>query len=538
MTPTERTQTVSLADYLEASARHCPERTAVVDPDGTTVTYHELNARADRVAAFLAARGVGPGDRVALVMPKCANAVTAIFGILKARAAYVPIDWTAPSTRVRSILTDCQTRAVFVDARVLSKLDDSAPALKNVIVVGPSIEQPDIAQLPDTVSWNEVSEHDLPPPSHSERSREELAYILYTSGSTGIPKGVMLSHGNALSFVDWCSSVFQPCEEDRFSSHAPFHFDLSILDLYVPLKHGASVHLIDDETGKNPKELANFIAQRQLTVWYSTPSILHLLATFGNLSRFDYFKLRMVLFAGEVFPVKHLRQLATQWPRPQYYNLYGPTETNVCTYASVPSQIPEDRAEPYPIGWACAHCSAAVLNTEGEPVPRGGEGVLYIAGESVFQGYWNRAKETGAAFRIRDAQRWYSTGDVVREDPEHGFIYIGRRDRMVKRRGYRIELDDIECALYRHERIREAAVVAASPSGAEVKIAAYLAAASEPRPDIVQMKMFCANQLPSYMNPDVFVFLEKLPRTSTNKVDYQSLTRQFEQHFPDSFGKV
>jgi amino acid adenylation domain-containing protein len=365
-----------------------------------------------------------------------------------------------------------------------------------------------------------------------------LAYILYTSGTTGIPKGVMLSHENALSFVDWCSSVFHPTPEDRFSSHAPFHFDLSVLDLYVPLKHGASVHLIDDQVGKNPKELGKFIARRQLTIWYSTPSILHLLASHGDLNSGDFSKLRLVLFAGEVFPVKHLRQLTKQWPRPQYYNLYGPTETNVCTYALVPSQIPEERTEPYPIGWPCAHCQAMVLNADGEPVACGDEGVLYIAGKSVFQGYWKRANETNVAFRRRDGQLWYSTGDVVREDPEHGFIYVGRRDRMVKRRGYRIELDDIECALYLHERVREAATVAAVTGGGDVKIVACLVSGSEPGPDIVQMKMFCASKLPTYMTPDAFIHLDRLPRTSTNKVDYQSLRRHVDQNLTELFGEA
>jgi acyl-coenzyme A synthetase/AMP-(fatty) acid ligase len=338
----------------------------------------------------------------------------------------------------------------------------------------------------------------------------------------------MISHRNAISFVDWCASVFCPKPEDRFSSHAPFHFDLSVLDLYLPLGHGASVHLIDDETGKSPKALALFIANRRLTVWYSTPSILQLLVSFGHLDRLDFSHLRLVLFAGEVFPVKHLRQLTKLWPGPEYYNLYGPTETNVCTYAHIPLPIPDQRTEPYPIGWPCAHCKGAVLDDAGNlPVTKGDEGVLYIAGDSVFLGYWGRGLETNSVFRLRDGERWYSTGDVVREDREHGFIYAGRRDRMVKRRGYRIELDDIECALYRHDSIREAGVVAVEIEPGTVQIVAYIVAGKEPKPDVLQMKMFVAKELPAYMSPDVFVFLDSLPRTSTEKTDYQTLKRQF-----------
>ena len=226
-----------------------------------------------------------------------------------------------------------------------------------------------------------------------------------------------------------------------------------------------------------------------------------------------------------MFPAKHLRELTKLWPRPEYYNLYGPTETNVCTYAAVPSQIPDDRTDPYPIGWPCSHCSAAVLDAEGEPVTPGKEGLLYIAGDCVFQGYWNRSSENSTAFRMRDGVRWYSTGDVVREDGAEGFTYVGRRDRMVKRRGYRIELDDIERALYEHQVIREAAVVAAEIDDSPLKITAYLVTGTEPRPGILDMKMFCARQLPAYMSPDAFIFLDALPRTSTDKTDYRALTK-------------
>jgi len=524
-TTTEK-QPLSLADCLESSAERFPSRAAVVDPSGKETSYQELNACSGRVAAFLAAHGVGSGDRVAVLLPKSSVAITAIFGILKARAAYVPIDWTAPADRVRTILGDCKTKALFTTASLAAVLD-GADELPTTLVVAGASDGTVTSTVRGVTTWEEVQAQKLPPVSSNGRSRDDLAYILYTSGSTGVPKGVMLSHGNALSFVDWCSSVFEPTEEDRFSSHAPFHFDLSVLDLYVSLKHGASVHLIDDATGKNPKQLTNFVAERRLTVWYSTPSILHLMTSFGNLQQVDCSSLRLVLFAGEVFPIKHLRELTKMLPHPRYCNLYGPTETNVCTYAWVPSVTPEDRREPYPIGRPCSHCSAKVLDEHGGEVAQGEEGILYIAGESVFQGYWNRPRENGAAFRERNGVRWYCTGDLVREKPEDGYVYRGRRDRMVKRRGYRIELDDIERALYRHDGIRKAAVIAVETAGADLKIIAFLEAQGEPRPGIIEMKMFCGRYLPAYMSPDVFTFADSLPRTSTDKTDYQALVRRF-----------
>jgi amino acid adenylation domain-containing protein len=516
--------TQHLAEYLEASAARFPEKTAVVDPSGSSLTYAELDRHADTIAAHLAAAGVKPGDRVGLVLPKSAASVVSLFGIMKAGAAYVPVDCTAPAERGKRILTDCGVRALVADRKSLGACPDpESQPLATVIVVGDAGDAD--ARLPiagyETILAAPATAPMLP------REDLDLAYILYTSGSTGMPKGVTLSHRNAISFVDWCSSVFEPTEADCFSSHAPFHFDLSILDIYVSLKHGATLYLISEDLGKNPRDLTAFVERNRLTVLYSTPSILTLMMQFGHIEQCDHSSLRLVLFAGEVFPVKHLRDLKRLWPKPVYYNLYGPTETNVCTFAKIPDRIPEDRDQPYPIGFACSHCEPMVLDGDRNEVAKGDEGLLWISGASVFGGYWNRPAENAKAFIERDGKRWYNTGDVVRWEDTDGYIYVGRRDRMVKRRGYRIELGEIERGLYRHPNIREAAVVSTPDADAGVKIVAFLSTAPEtPAPTIIELKQFCARELPAYMSPDRFTVLERLPRTSTDKVDYQALIRQ------------
>jgi amino acid adenylation domain-containing protein len=520
-------EAASLVDYLEASAARFAERPAIVDPAGWSLTYRELDERADRIAGFLVARGVKPGDRVGVIVPKGAHAITAFIGIMKARAAYVPADYTAPAARNRTILADCEVKAAFLApdcASVLSEGEwpDGRTMPSAAVFLGET--PPETNTSTRMFTWDEAVSH--APARVDGRTTSDLAYILYTSGSTGVPKGVMLSHENALAFVDWCSDTFMPSETDRFSSHAPFHFDLSVLDIYLPLKHGATIYIISEELGKSPKELARFIAEFRLTVWYSTPSILALLAEFGDLGVRDYHALRLVLFAGEVFPVKHLREVTRRWPWAGYYNLYGPTETNVCTFARIPLPVPEDRTTPYPIGWPCAHCDTQVLDgdADAEVVP-GTEGLLYVAGPSIFLGYWNRPEQNAHAFLELDGRRWYNTGDVVRLDRANGYIYLGRRDRMVKRRGYRIELGEIERGLYQHASILEAGVIGVPDEAAGVRIIAYLSARAPERPSIIEMKSFCAGHLPSYMSPDAFRFLEALPRTSTDKIDYQSLTR-------------
>jgi acyl-coenzyme A synthetase/AMP-(fatty) acid ligase len=336
----------------------------------------------------------------------------------------------------------------------------------------------------------------------------------------------MLTHRSATSFVDWCSSVFEPHRGDRFSSHAPLHFDLSILDLFVPLKHGASLVLIGDEVGKDPLRLAPLIAAQRITVWYSTPSILSLLAQYGKLARYDFGALRFVLFAGEVFPVPHLRLLKSQWRSPRYFNLYGPTETNVCTYYEIPDHIPDSRTEPFPIGRSCEHLRCEVVGADG-PVVQGEEGELVVSGPGVMAGYWNLPEQNAQAFLVSaSGERWYRTGDLVVQTPEGIYLFRGRRDRMIKRRGYRVELGEIEAGLSGHPAAREVAVVAVPDGGGGVRIKAFLSLRGDQRPSIIDLKQFCVDRLPRYMTPDSFTFVDALPRTSTDKIDYQALKTQ------------
>jgi len=358
----------------------------------------------------------------------------------------------------------------------------------------------------------------VPPP-------DGLAYILYTSGSTGSPKGVMLSHRAGASFVDWCSEAFEPSCEDRFSSHAPLHFDLSILDVYLSLKHGGTLVLVGEELGKTPARLAPLISERRLSIWYSTPSILSLLAQYGRMDQHDYSSVRIVLFAGEVFPVKHLRAIKALLPQARFFNLYGPTETNVCTFYEIPAgPVPDERHEPYPIGKACSHFRSRVVDENGRELPPGVEGELCVSGAGVMDGYWNLAEQTERAFlEGRGAQGWYRTGDIVVEGTDGDYICVGRRDRMVKKRGYRVELGEIEAGLYRHPAVKEAAVVALPDAESGVRVKAFLACHDGKRPSVIELKAFCGDNLPAYMVPDVFAFEDALPKTSTDKIDYQRL---------------
>lgn len=507
-----------LYHLLGESAKRFPDQNAVEDPErNNEITYADFDAITDKICARLKEAGVVAGDRVGLCVPKSIASISGVFGILKADAAYVPVDPTAPASRNAFIFQDCTVRCIIVDKNLYENLSaeftdgytlDAAPL--------DFVDQYEVELLLVRVELEGDAVQDPPV--------ENLSYILYTSGSTGKPKGVMHTHESALSFVNWCSSAVEFSEEDRFSSHAPFHFDLSILDIYVPMKHGSTLVLIGESLGKQPARLGPVVAERKITVWYSTPSILRLLVEFGGMDDHDYSAVRVVFFAGEVFPIKHLRALKEKWPHPRYLNLYGPTETNVCTYYELPPEIPEAQTDPFPIGPVCENDLALVMNGSDTPVEKGQEGELLISGGSVMKGYWNLPERSADAYYVdANGVRWYKTGDIVRESASDGFIFVGRRDRMVKRRGYRVELGEIEAALYRHEAVTEAAVIAQPNEESGVLVKAFVSWVDGKPRSLIEMKKFCSENLPLYMIPDRFKTLDDLPKTSTDKINYQAL---------------
>jgi amino acid adenylation domain-containing protein len=504
-----------LDTILSESAARFPGRHAVEEADGRALTYSQLERASDLICHELTRSGVTLGDRVGLYLEKSRASVAAIFGILKAGAAYVPVDPHAPAERNRYIFRNCSVRAVITDPARAEKLRSGDE--KGIFDRELTFAAPSEVELPLVLVGGPLA----CAPSPFE---ESLSYILYTSGSTGKPKGVIHSHRSALSFIDWCSREFSPEPEDRFSSHAPFHFDLSILDLFVSIKHGSTVVLIGEELGKHPMRLAPTIAERQISIWYSTPSILRLLTEFGQLDKQDLTRLRLIIFAGEVFPMKHLSALHQILPNRRYYNLYGPTETNVCTFFEANGDLLRTRQRPLPIGRVCADDEAQVVDPSGRVVEKGTEGELLIRGGSVMLGYWDLKQQNEQAFHVDDfGRRWYRTGDIVTEEDGQVYIYLGRRDRMVKRRGFRVELGEIEVALTNHQEVSEAAVIARSDTDGQLTVEAFLAWSAATEPSVIQLKKYCSTVLPAYMVPDKFTFLPSLPKTSTDKVDYQKL---------------
>ena len=510
-----------LLNHLLAHAvAGAPAKAAIVDQT-KSVSYAALDEISNQLANTLREHGVRKGDRIGIYIDKSVEAVISIFAILKAGATYVPIDPRLPVKRAAFVTDDCGIRGLVTTperfARLRSHLS-SAPAC--VIAIGDGVRG-------SAVAWREVLRARKDPPADPHLIEVDLAYILYTSGSTGEPKGVTISHRAALSFVNWAIDYFEIAPSDVLSNHAPLHFDLSVFDLFVAVAVGATVALVPPAISIFPRDLADWIERSCITVWYSVPSALTQLALHGDLERHAYSRLRYVVFAGEVFPVPHLRRLVERIPHAAYYNLYGPTETNVCAAYALPAGVPIEDS-PIPIGRACANTEIFALDDNGQSPEPGRTGELYVRGPSLMSGYWGRAEQTRATLVANPLQptsleRVYRTGDLVRVDDAGIYHFVGRRDLQVKSRGYRIELGDIEAALYRHDAVAEAAVIAVPHDEFGCTLRGIVVARENHALSRDELSAFCAQQLPGYMIPTEFEFRGALPKTSNGKIDRAAL---------------
>ncbi len=513
-----------LQQLLSKSAKNYPEKPAVW-ARGKSITYRELDERSNQVAHLLQNRGIQKGDRVGLFFPKSVESIISMLGVLKAGGVYVPLDPQAPADRVGYIIGNCGIRILITTKDKRAELSEETRGLleASILVEGEGNGS-------DLIAWSSLSNF---PPSHAPDValiETDLAYILYTSGSTGRPKGVMLSHQNALTFVEWCAEEFGVRSEDRLSNHAPLHFDLSVFDVYNTLEAGATVYLITEDLALFPTSLSSFIENQKITIWYSVPSALMLLLLHGRLTPEKLKSLRVILFAGEVFPMKYLRQLAEISQQSSLYNLYGPTETNVCTYYRVERERLASM-DKLPIGIACANTETFSVNPDGQLAGKGEAGELYVRGPGVTYGYWADQEKTHKMvvpnhFQEHFEEKMYRTGDIVTVGDDGNYYFQGRRDSMIKSRGYRIELGEIESALLSHPGVREAAVLAVPDEIIGNRIRAVVAAHIPGSVGVLELQQYCASRVPKYMIPELVDLFDELPKTSTGKIDRVKLASE------------
>jgi amino acid adenylation domain-containing protein len=352
---------------------------------------------------------------------------------------------------------------------------------------------------------------------------QDLAYVLYTSGSTGEPKGVMHTHRSALSFAEIAVRAYALNAQDRLSNHAPLHFDLSTLDYFGAAVAGATTVVIPESHTKLPASLSKLMETERLTVLYAVPFALIQLLLQGALDKRSLPELRWVLFGGEPFPPKHLRALMAMLPQATFVNVYGPTEVNGVTHYPVPP-LPASDGAPIPIGMPYGNVETLIVDGDDRPVPPGESGMLLVRTPTMMRGYWGRADLNAQAFYRRPVYDLYEdifhrTGDIVRERPDGNLEFLGRRDRQIKARGYRVELDEVEAALLGHAAVEGAAAFAVPNGEGTQRIEAAVTLRADRTVEASELRRHATRHLPPYAVPERIAIVSAFPRTSTDKID-------------------
>jgi amino acid adenylation domain-containing protein len=510
-----------LAAWLAAAAARDGRRPAYADAGGTR-SYAEYLDESLRVAALLGEAGVAHGDRVCIALPKGFPLYVTIHGALFLNACYVPIDYTTPVERGRSILADADAKVLVTTGRNLRRLlGEAAHAnLEDAIVIAMIGKTGnDVPIVNATTAWTAASR--AAPPDVDALDPSAEAYILYTSGSTGIPKGVVQSQRSATAFAAWAANELALSADDVIPQVAPVTFDLSVFDIFAATYARACLTPIHESTMNAPATFCRAVAKSGATVVYCVPGLI-LRETKGQALgwvELQQSRLRHIVFAGESIDKPALRLLRPLLPAVAIHNWFGPTETNVCTFHRVSdTDLAEDG--PVPIGASCPYVTLdfAWDSPDGDG-PRTGE--MLVAGDTVLTAYWNRPEDTAARIVERDGTRYFRTGDYVHYNARGELVFVGRRDRQVKIGGRRVQLDEIEAALRKHLPSLEVACTLLAPNGAELVIAAAIV--GEPTPDVDAIREATGDALPLYMMPGRIVAMAALPRNERGKIDYPRL---------------
>jgi len=473
---------MSLLSVFHQQCNQTPDNIALIEGD-RQLSYQETLQQTSLINKQLQS-----SQRVCIAIDRGIDATLAILATWYAGACYIPLDLKNPVSRLNYIIKDADAHCIIGKGHCPDWLDD-----------------PDL--------WLDIDQlqSNSPLPS-TPINNESLAAILYTSGSTGNPKGVALSHRAMANFSHWSAKTFNINNNDRIASLAPFHFDLSIFDLFSSFSRGATVNFIPSMLSMSPSRLTTWLDQNKITVWYTVPSLLSFIALKGSLNTTPLTHLKTILFAGEVFPTPQLIRLCELLPHVNFYNLYGPTETNVCCYWPVDrNKLQADQA--IPIGIPACDSSLIIDEKTGE---------LLVKSDNNLSGYWQQGQLTP----VLSADSRYATGDKVSLNEQGEYCYHGRLDRMLKCSGYRVEPAEIEHIILQCTAVEHCAVIGIKDSTSGQRPAAAVVLKTDyTLTDIVKP---IKQSLPTYMQPCKFIVLNALPYLTNGKTDYQQLQKQME----------
>ncbi|MCY7785400.1 non-ribosomal peptide synthetase DhbF [Bacillus inaquosorum] len=516
----EKIPHASLPEQFEKQAALSPDAIAVVYED-QSLSYAELNERANRLARMLISEGVGPEQFVALALPRSLEMAVGLLAVLKAGAAYLPLDPDYPADRIAFMLEDAQPAFIMTN----TKAAEHIPPAENVPKI--VLDDPELSEKLNTYLAENPNNADRIQPL----SPLNTAYVIYTSGSTGVPKGVMIPHQNVTRLFAATDHWFHFSSDDIWTMFHSYAFDFSVWEIWGPLLHGGRLVIVPHHVSRSPEAFLRLLVKEGVTVLNQTPSAFYqfMQAEREQPDLGQALSLRCVIFGGEALELSRLEDWYNRHPenRPQLINMYGITETTVhVSYIELDRSIAALRANSL-IGCGIPDLGVYVLDERLQPVPPGVAGELYVSGAGLARGYLGRAGLTAERF-IADpfgppGTRMYRTGDVARLRADGSLDYVGRADHQVKIRGFRIELGEIEAALVQHSQLEDAAVIVREDQPGDKRLAAYVIPSSEETFDPAELRKYTAERLPDYMVPSAFVMMKELPLTPNGKLDRKAL---------------
>lgn len=487
----------TLHQRFELRAQQTPEAQAVVF-DGETLSYGELNRRADQLANYLKRLGVGPETLIGICVERGIAMLVGLLGILKAGGAYLPLDPECPKERLAFMLDDAQVKIVVTQEQLLDRFP-----------------QQNIQWACLDSDWSAISQ-EVPVAPPTGALPENLAYAIYTSGSTGKPKGVLIEHRGVMNVIESAIKAFGVGFGSRVVQLASLSFDASVLEIFTALLSGATLYLVSRETLLSGADLGEFLRENAITTMAIPPSLL------DTIPSGDYPALRSIVVGGEACSA----ETAARWSRGRlFFNAYAPTEATI--YATTMLCAEGERQRPS-LGRPIQNMQVYLLDQNGQPAPASVPGELYLGGAGVARGYLNRPELTAErfvphAFSTQPGARLYRTGDLARFLANENIEFLGRTDHQVKVRGFRIELGEIEAALGEHSLVREVAVVVRDGRPGEKRIVAYVLPHEGQPPSTTELRRHLQGRLPDYMLPSAFVIVDSMPLTETGKIDRTAL---------------